>query len=352
MSTFARELVTAPKVRAELNGMPINTILRVDITNTGSTTSSRFELMMSTVGEAALGQWIGRLRGIVSVKIYIRSQSGDMLMFQGLADSISTDPINQIIRIVGRDYSSVMIGSAYQASFCNQTASEIANYIAMRHGLDQNISTTSTMVGNYQFGSYNQVVLNAHSKITSEWGLLTQLANREGFELFVDGRTLVFAAWNSLQTDNASIGPGDVTGIAFYRNCPISDHTTVTVKSWIPWLNTALSHTNDMVSELSDVADMPTFATAEIAIVTPNLTSQAAERLGAHYVTNLNGGALTVQIRMPGELFLKPRDTISVAGFGVNVDSDFRVGEIRRSYSTTSGFIQRIQASLVTPAYA
>jgi hypothetical protein len=101
-----------------------------------------------------------------------QSDGTDSVMFDGLADTIEVDAINRTAHIVGRDYSSVLISSMYQSSFCNQTASEIANCIAARHGFSPNIFQTSTMVGSYQGNDYNQVLLNEHSQTTSEWDLL------------------------------------------------------------------------------------------------------------------------------------------------------------------------------------
>ena len=266
-------------------------------------------------------------------------------MFDGLADNIGIDTISRTARIIGRDYSSVLISSTYQSSFCNQTASEIANCIAARHGFLPNISETSTMVGSYQCDGYNQVLLNAHSQITSEWDLLKHVAKVEGFQLFVDRATLVFAPTEVLPKNQISISADDVMGMTFHRICPTSSQTTLAAKSWNSWLGEALTYADDQTTGQSDFNSSALNAdpATEVAMVSPNLTPQDAERLVSRRLNTLNEQAITVQITMPGDTLLKPGDVLSVASASDIFDGDYIIGSMRRQYSTAAGFIQYVQ---------
>jgi phage protein D len=308
-------------------------------------------MTVSTAGGPLDNNWLGLLSGSVAVVIYIRSQwtGSDVTMFTGLADSIAIDPINNTARILGRDYSSVLINSMYQDSFCNQSASEIANYIAARHGFDTNITTTSTMAGSYQCDSYNQILLNAHSRIGNEWDLLTHLAKVEGFELFVDGTALIFAPSMALPNNSAAIDVRDLIATKFFKVCPLSDQTRLTVKSWNSWLGQALSHTDDQPSDESvlSISDLHGDLGTNIAIVRPNLTAQGAEQLAKRHLDTSNQEALTIQITMPGEMSLKPRDLLTITGGFVGFDTNYIVKSVRRHFSTSAGFLQYVQGFAV-----
>ncbi len=319
--------------------------MHADITNSGSCKSSRFELTVSTSRDTPNNRWLDMVSGKVSVEIYVRSQhsGSEIVMFTGLADSIAMDPINGTARLIGRDYSSVLVNSTYQNSFNNQTASEIATYIASRHGFSPNISATSTMVGSFQSDGYSQVLLNTHSRITSEWDLLTQLAKSEGFQLFIDGRTLVFSPAGSLSSNNTSIDVDDVIGLKFVRNCPLSDQTTLTVKSWNSWLGQALHHEDQSSDQApSSVPDLNADPATEIAIVRPNLTPQGAERLARQRSEALRKQTLTVQIVMPGEVSMKPGDVVAITSGSSSFDANYTISSIRRQFSTSAGFIQHV----------
>lgn len=337
----------APRVRALINGAMVDSIMHVDMVLGGSCKSSRFELTASTLGNSLNNQWLDLLAGRVTVEILMRSQSAanDISMFEGLADSISVDPINGVARIQGRDFSSILINSTYEDSFCNQTASEIANYISDRHGFNANITATSTMVGSYQCDGHSQVLLNAHSRITSEWELLTHLAKAEGFELFVDGTTLVFAPLASLQQNYLTIDNSNVKGIKFHKSCPLCGQTRVTVKSWNSWLSQVSLHTDDQSSgsAVPDTTDLNDAPGTEIAIVRPNLSPQDAERLAQQCLAALNEQQLKVEIVMPGEFSLRPLDVLSVSGSGAGFDTDYIVRSVRRHFSSTAGFVEYIQ---------
>jgi hypothetical protein len=336
-----------PRVRAQFNGLPVDSVLHVDMTVAGSYKSSQFEVTVATGQTSGTEQWLTPSAGRVAVTIFMQCQKddGETVVFQGLADGIAFDPITRVARVQGRDYSSVLINSGYQDSFCNLTASEIASQIARRHGFDENIAATSAMVGSYQSSSYNQMLLNAHSHITSEWDILTQLATHEEFELFVSGTTLVFAPSTALQKKNWAIRDNLVKSIRFHMSCPLSGQTSVTVKSWNSWLNQTLAYTskqsyNHASSETGGLSlDLGT----EVAIVRPNLTSQGTEGLAQRYLNQLNQQELTVEFVLPGNVSLAPRDIVTISGNGVGFDTDYLVKSVHWRFSSTGGFTQSVR---------
>jgi len=261
-----------------------------------------------------------------------------------MADSIIVDATAGLVQIQGRDYSSLLINSTYQDAFRNQTSSEIANYIASRHGFGTNISVTYTMVGSYQCGEYNNLLLNSHSHLTHEWALLVFLAKREGFELFINGTTLVFAPQSALHQSHSELAIENVIGARFHVRCPLSDQTTLTVKSWNSWMNqlSTYSETKSDDQSTSAINGLSSDLGFEIAVVMPNLTSHGAEQIAKQHINTLNEQALNVEVIAPGELYLKPLDIISISGSNSSFDVDYVVRSVRRHFSSNTGFIEYI----------
>jgi hypothetical protein len=350
-------VVSSPRIIATLNGVITNTVMQMSATASATSKGSTFELTLSAGESGSSDQWLWSPSGKVTVAISMCVHKNDEFssVFTGLADNISFDPINRVARVQGRDYSSVLINSSFQNSFCNQTASEIAHQIAARHGFGTNITATTNLVGSYHANDYNQIILNAHSRFISEWDLLSKLATSEGFELFVADTTLVFSPMELLQRNFLSITNADVKHMSFYRNCPLSSQTRVVVKSWNSWLNQMMLYTdaqpNDPTAMVSIGPD--TDLATEIAIIRPNLTQDGTEHLAQRYMVALNNQTLNVNLVIPGRLSLRPRDVITIAGNGASFDADYCVRSVRWRFSASDGFTQYVHgfATPSLPAY-
>jgi hypothetical protein len=345
--------VGTPRIRAQINGQPVTSIVHADLINAGSCKSSRFELTVSTLRDTSANQWLDLLTEKVTVEILMRSQpdGNDVSIFEGLADSVAFDPINGIARVQGRDFSSILVNSTHQYSFCNQTASEIVSYVAQRHGFIPNVTATSTMRGSYQCDGYNQILLNAHSRATSEWDLLTHLARTSGFELFVDGTVLVFAPLSSLPRNHVAVDRNQVKSLRFRKILPLTYQTSLTVKSWNSWLGQVSLYSDAQSTDqaIADVTSLSNEPGTEIAIIEPNLTPWGAEQLAQRHLLAINEQQRTVEIVMPGEFSLRPFDVLSVSGGGPDFDEDYIIRSVRRHYSATAGFVQYIQGFVRSP---
>ncbi len=343
--------VRAPRLRAQINGVNVDSVIHAEIACRGSCSSSTFDLTIGITESTLDAYSIGLLTARVGVKIYIYSRGLDVgaPILEGLADSISVDQVNGTARVLGRDYSSVLVDLTFQSWYCNQTASEIALSIADRHGFGSDIVTTSSMTGSYQDGAYNSVLLNAHSRVISEWDLLVRLARQEQFELFFDGATLVFSPAASLPSSNFSIDMNDVTELRFHKRLPLSEQAVFTVKSWNSWMGRAFYYSGDQspTSIAGGAVDFSDASSLEVAIVRPNLSSQSTQELANRNIDALNERSLTIQITMPGETTMKPRDLLTITGSQSAFDTDYVTKSVRREFSTSFGFIQYIQGSAV-----
>jgi phage protein D len=350
--------VRTPRINACLNDVTVDSVMRLDVNLSGSCKSSRFELTVSTLG-LRLPLWLLQLPTTpvtVSISVSDDDNNTNSSILQGLADSVAYDPINQVARIEGRDYSAVLVSSSYQGSYCNQTSSEIASQIAIRHGFTPIITVTSKLVGSYQCDGYNQVLLNAHSHVLTEWDLLSDLATKEGFELFVTGTNLVFAPLASLQVNYITLALSDIKSIRLHQECSLSGQNTVTVKSWNSWLGQALCYADGQTTDQSVTNPLALNCDAgiEIALVKPNLSSQGVQQIAQNYAARLQQQSTSVEIVIPGEVSLQPFDIVSITGIGDGFESDYLVRSVRRQFSPTAGFVDFIRgvpaSSSITPS--
>lgn len=109
--------VRAPRIRAQINGLNIDSVIHAEIVCRGSCSSSTFDFTIGITNSAFDVYAIGLLTAQVSVKIYIYSRGldvGDPIL-EGLADSVSVDQVSGTARVLGRDYSSVLIDLTFQS---------------------------------------------------------------------------------------------------------------------------------------------------------------------------------------------------------------------------------------------
>jgi len=338
---------------ATINSVNVESIISATLDFNGSYRSSRFELTAS-ISHGPLGNlWWSSLEGSLPVEVFLRSQpsGSDVLLFSGLADGISLDPIRLMAYVHGRDYSSLLASCSYQASFLNRTASEIATDIAKRHGLDTEIETTTPFAGSFQRSDHNQMVLNAHSRVRSEWDVLVLLAKREALEFFIDGRTLVFASLDYMETSCVPISYGDVTGMKFHKGLRQSDETRLIVKSWNTWQNRSFSQEGLLPggNPVPGPAGVGNVSESEIALMKPNLNPSDIGLVAQRYQESIMKNRLRVDIAMPGGLTPKVHDTLEVNGTGTAFDTNFIVSSLRCNLSPTTGFTRYISAYSVVP---
>ena len=81
----------------------------------------------------------------------------------------------------------------------------------------------------------------------------------------------------------------------------------------------------------------------------PNLTPAAALKLAQTRLAELTSHERTIEIEMPGELILTPRQQIQLTGTNTAFDQPYFIEEITRRLSTAHGFTQHLRARAATP---
>lgn len=322
-----------PTLAVLVNGAPLPSVIDADINANAHFAAARFRLRLavSPVVAATLLQ----PGDILDIQLSAGGSTTSVL--QGQADTLHIDAINQTLEIDGRDLTARLLDARTQETFSNQTASEIAQTLAGRHNLTPNVTATTTLAGRFYAAEHNRITLGQLARATTEWDLLTFLAAREGFDVFVAGQTLNFlpAATGS---PSVTLTPDQCISLSLSHALTLARDIQVTVKSWNTRQQSAVSQT-----ARSTAAGPRTGPPQKLVVVRPNLAPGDAQLLAQRILADLSAHERIVQAELPGEAMLTPRAAIQLSGTGTDFDQRYRIAELDRHFSSQHGFTQRLR---------
>jgi phage protein D len=334
------------------NGIPLAAPLASQIVSNNHHAADRFHVTAVLPAPPDAAMWAATAPIAIDIRIGLDG-SPPVSLIQGNVDSVEIDALTGRLTIEGRDQTAALIEARTQETFANRTSSEIAALLAARHGLLPDVAPTTTPVGRYWQLEHDRITLDQFSRATTEWDLLTALAAHEGFDVWVSDTTLHFrpaasAAANpapsaTLAAVATAFGPANVTALRLERALTLAGAIQVTVKSWHSRMGTAC---------VQSVSSGKGGSPRDYVYIAPNLTPDAALRLANIKLAELAKHERVVVAEMPGELTLKPRMSVAVAGTGTAFDQLYWIDEITRSLDWRHGFTQRIRARNVTAAAA
>lgn len=273
-------------------------------------------------------------------------------LITGVVDTVTLDLVEGVAQISGRDFSSLFIDTLSAETFANQTASEIAQTLATRHDLSPIITATNTPVGRYYADGHALFSLHQSHGLVTEWDLLCGLAEREGFDLFVQNRSLYFAppAENTPPTRwqwrPANLQASTLTSLQLERSLLLARDLSVTVQSWNSRQGVMVSETVHASTRGATIASSSRRSSnvMNYVFIRPNLSSSAALTFATNALANLSRHERVVTATMPGDLSTAPRGLVTLEGTGTDFDQTYLVDEIVRHISLRSGFIQTVRA--------
>jgi hypothetical protein len=272
-------------------------------------------------------------------------------LLTGIVDSVALDPVAGRVVIRGRDLTAPFIETRITQSYANQTASEIATQLAENHGLTPNVTPTTTPVGRYYADEHDRITLDQFSRATTEWNLLVWLAEREGFDVWVDGSTLNFAPRPTALIPALTLAPAPTAGaitaerLWLERALTLAGDVSVTVKSWNSRTQAAYSETVTAtgVSSLGALGGSQSYV-----FVKPNLSPNAALAYATQKLAEITRHERVLEAEIPGELDLGARDVIALTGTNTAFDQLYYVDVIEREIGL-GGFREWIRAKNASP---
>ncbi len=299
---------------------------------------------------------------IFSIKIYMGIPENPIfygiadldLMMVGDCDDIDIDPILGRVVISGRDLTSRLIDNKTTNKFSSLTASAIAEKFAEENNLNPVVTPTTTKVGVYY--NYYQTVL---TRQTTEWDLLTFLAQQENFIVYVTGNDLVFKPLPSesdlpyiLSYTAPLLGilPQQFNGmdLQFHRSMTLANDVTVKIR--VPYnAKTGKAFTVTRTSKhtpRSHVPGVPTVSGKKqiYSYVIPGLTPEQALQRAQSILKNITIHEIKLNASLPGDNFLRKDSVIKVVGTESAFDQIYYADRVERIMNINEGYTMRLEA--------
>lgn len=319
-----------PRARVSLNGVPVGGLVELDVQAPGAFLAGRFQVVFAMGPPPALGGSDFAVLGAVPVTIEMSTDGvGYFEVLSGQVENVRIDLAANIATLAGRDQTALLIDAEIAESFVNQTASEVAQTIALRHGLVPEVTPTFQPVGQYYQIDHARTSLHVGSRATTEWNLLCRLAEAEGFGVSVFGGALNF-------------GPVGLAG-----------ETPVTPRSFVKLevdLVTALPASVVVRSwncRSKQVVEQSTGAGNVTNLVRPNMTASQAGNYADSYLAMVRQHGKVLLGKMPGDTSLAVGGLLLLAGTNSGLDDGYVVTSLVRRLNGREGFVQMVKAYAV-----
>jgi phage protein D len=313
------------------SGVELTGVMSAEVNCNAYVAANRFSFSIaySLAGSA----WWSELPLLIEIQIGLDGAWQSLIT--GYADSLDVDPLRQTATLHGRDLTSLFISAQTSETFENQTASQIVSSLAVRHGLTPVVAPTTDIVGRYFQTGRTRTALAQHSTATSEWDVIAWLADREGFDAWVDGWNLYFQP-AAFGVPTTWITPDGCTGMRLNRSMDLAGGATVVVRSWDSRQGIGIT---GQASNLSAASGGSTYTTLR-----PNLSSSDAALMAQHILAQLSVHAAEIECEMPGELTLAVRNVAAFSQTNTDFDGSYQIVEIDRRITFDSGFTQTVTA--------
>lgn len=337
------DAVRSPSVRVLVNGQAVTGVIGAEIESTNWFGADCFKvsLALGTPPLTNATYWASIPDAQLEIQLSL-DQEFYRSFVVGQIDHLDLNPILGAIQLEGRDYTAELVHSSLEQSFLNQTSSEAVVIIAAMHGLPANVIPTTTLIGRYYENDHNFLNLDQFSRAVTEWDFLVSLARQEAYDLFFSGTTLVFQpiGWDS---QSISMVVDDFEKIEFKRSLLLGRDISVTIKSWASRQQACLQQT--LVGESPVGSVLPSL---QYKLMQPNLSGDQIVSEATMRIAEIASHERWVEMTMPGELSIAPRDILLVSGTESGFDQPYRVDCVRRSIDET-GFRQTLQARTAVP---
>jgi phage protein D len=351
-----------PRALVLVNGVVVRALVSFEVDNNNFYQADTFKVTLALSAQPKETNWLwwSSQKSLV-VEIFAGfpkdpnnyTQSDLTSLIIGNVDDLETNPISDEIILSGRDFTSKFIDSQTSEKFPNLTSSAIIQQFAQRQGLSAQATATKTKTGT--FYSLEKVSL---TKRQSEWDLMTYLANKEGFSVFVRGKTVYFQPKASpsdnpyviqyqAPNDNAGYVQLNAVSMTFSRNLTLAKDIIVIVSSFNPKTKKGFSVKRTATHNKNTVlagAAQPTGEAQTYYRYKPGLSVQDATDYAESLLHELSLHEMKLTVDMPADNTLFVTNMVQVIGTGTAFDQFYYPDQIIRSFSWDSGFSMQVQA--------
>lgn len=363
-----RVSVTAPALREPRAGIAINGV-RLDsrlidarVTNNRFASADTFSVSLAldeTPGTKYGAAWFGDQERL-EVEIFAglgRDAPPSQSLVVGRADDVEINFRRRMVLLTDRDFSADLLETQTTEKWPNRTSSEIATDLAQRHGLEARVTETSRPTGHYYRLEHARL-----TDATTEWNLLTYLAEQEGFDVFIRGKTLHFGpppdarsaprwllTYDPAKKDRAypTITAGQ---LSVRRNLTFAQDIVVRVVSWNPRQKKAFTVTRRTNRGAGRSSSGRFGSSAPHVFRLPGLTEEQAIREAERRLEDLSQRERVIEATgLPADPGLDVRTIVALRGTGSSWDQDYALDEVERWITDGTGFTMRFRARNLAP---
>ena len=343
-------IVRTPRPVVSINGqrLPAQAVVSLEVTNASHFTADIYHLELAVKGLPPAfnpAYWAESANDQVSLAVSLNGETPNPLIV-GQVDDIDFDLCRRLITLTGRDLSAGLIDNRTAEKFQNRTASQIAQELALRRGLDSSVEATDTLAGTYYEIDHAEVT---HEM--TEWDLLVYLAEREGFDVWVSGTTLHFEP-SPAETGTPYVllwsEPGDgtrasnATDLRLRRSQTLAREVVVVVRSWNQKQQTAFTVTARRSQ--AKKSQRKGGASQTYSFIRPNLTKDQAQQFAEAKAEEITRHERVLEASLPGDNMLTTRSMIRLIGTGTDWDQLYYPDSVTRRLSMQEGYRMEVRA--------
>ncbi len=323
--------VRQPGLQVLVNGAPLAGVYEAEIHANAYLAADRFAFR-SALSADDISVWS-------AIPLQVEIQAGIDGAWQSLiigqGDMLHIDPIAGTVDLAGRDSTALFIAAQTHDSFENLTSSDVASLLASRHGLAASVAPTMELIGRFFQAGHTRTALSQHGRATTEWDVLSWLAQQEGYDVWVSGMTLYFQP-SSLPSGSVAVSPDDCISMEMSRDLAIGAGGSLQVQSWNCALQQVVSASAMYGNGAPNGASMITLR--------PNLAPADAQLLAQRIASQLSSHERRVSFEAPADLVTAPRMQLQLYGTNTDFDGGYTIYEVERRFSVKRGFTQHVQA--------
>lgn len=187
--------LTTPRARVLCGGKEWHGVVSFHVVSNNFLGADTWSLSLA-VGldaERDLAWWSDQVDMQVSIEVAVDAVGGTPAWKQlitGVLDEYDLDFEAFTVQAQGRDMSARLIDTEIVESFPNSRASELATRFASEHGLKAEVVDSPASAGANYDGQASAMTASSFSQAVSQWDFLAHHAQREGYDLWVEGDTL------------------------------------------------------------------------------------------------------------------------------------------------------------------
>lgn len=360
----AQDAIRQPRLRVTCNGTVLKGALKASVVSNNYYVCDTFSFS-SVISMDPAGWWDVNPPLMCEIEVSLDGHAWQSIMV-GEVDHQHQHLQTGIIEMEGRDLSARLIESKTQEAHVNQTSSEVAYALAAKHGFGTAITKTTTPIGRYYQQDHSNISLGEFCKTSTEWDLLVYLARKEGlgFDVFMVGNVLHFQPsvepnsdpyvinWAPPNTNNP-VPRMNAISVSLERSLTLAKDIQVQITSYDSsearsFTKTARAIGGKSSSASSSSGGKPSTTQKYIKVI-PNLKEDDAQQIANAWAHELTLHERIVNVDMPGELTLTPRNMVKLQGTATSFDQAYYIASIDRHIEFEGGFGQSMRLKNSSP---